>query len=110
MLLLTYSWEDCKELLLSRNFFESLRFFDRDNVPVHKLHKLEKMVIKKTSLDSVEYGSKAAVPLCMWLAALVDYHKTKMVVQPFRDRLAEAEKTLIEVSGSQQEFRLPSLT
>ena len=94
---LSISWEDCKQLLLSHNFFESLRFFDRDNVPKHKLQKLEKMVTKRSELVSVQHGSRAVVPICLWVEALVDYHKAKMVVEPYRDRLTEAEGILMDV-------------
>ena len=94
---LSISWEDCKQLLLSHNFFESLRFFDRDNVPKHKLQKLEKMVTKRSELVSVQHGSRAVVPICLWVEALVDYHKAKMVVQPYRERLTEAERILMDV-------------
>ncbi len=91
-------WEDCKQLLLSQNFFESLKFFDRDNVPKRKLKTLEKMITKNSDLGLIEHGSKAAVPLHMWVKALVDYHKAKMAVQPSREELAEAERTLGDVS------------
>lgn len=91
-------WDDCKQLLLSQNFFESLRFFDRDNVPRRKLKALEKMIVKNSDLESVEHGSRAAVPLHMWITALVDYHKAKVAVQPSRVRLANAERTREDVS------------
>ena len=37
--------------MLSANFFESLRFFDKDNVPVHKLEKIEKLLTKESDLS-----------------------------------------------------------
>ena len=100
------SWEDCKQLLLSHNFFESLRFFDRDNVPRHKLQKLERIIAKKSELTSVERGSHAVVPICLWVQALVDYHRAKMVVQPYRERLAEAERTLLDVRLHEFKFNV----
>ena len=45
------SWEDCKQLMLSVNFFESLRFFDKDNVPVHKVQKIEKLLAEESNLS-----------------------------------------------------------
>ena len=94
-----YRWDDCKQLLLSHNFFESLKFFDRDHVPRSKLSKLKKMIVHSSKFEALEQGSKAVVPLCMWLTALVDYHQAKMSVQPFRKKLAEAERTLMDVSA-----------
>ncbi len=96
--LLYCRWEDCKQLLLSRNFFESLKFFDRDNVPKRKLKTLERMFTKNHDLELVEHGSKAVVPLHMWVTALVDYHRAKMAVQPSKRKLADAERTLVDVS------------
>ena len=93
-------WEDCKQLLLSPNFFVSLRFFDKDNVPKRKLQRLERMIDKSSKFELLGHGSQAVVSLCMWLNALVDYHHAKMAVQPFREQLAEAEKTLMDVSNS----------
>lgn len=93
-----HRWDDCKQLLLSPNFFENLRFFDKDNVPKRKLQQLEKMIIKHSKFEAFGVGSFAVVSLCSWLNALIDYHHAKMAVQPFREKLAEAERTLLEVS------------
>ena len=92
-----HSWEDCKQLLLSQKFFESLRFFDRDNIPIAKLRKLESAIVQSTKFESVEHGSMAVVPLCAWLVALVDYHHARAEVKPFEEKLSEAEQTLAEV-------------
>ncbi len=83
---------------MSHKFMESLRFFDRDNVPKRKLHQLEKMLERSAKLDVIQEGSKAAVPLSMWLHALIDYHKSKSAVEPFKIKLIEAEKTLKNVN------------
>ena len=37
--------------MLSVNFFESLRFFDKDNVPVDKLEKVEKLLAQDSNLS-----------------------------------------------------------
>ena len=93
-----YRWEDCKQLLLTPKFFESLKFFDRDNVPLRKLRRLEKMINRSAKFEYLDQGSQAIVPVCTWLTALVDYHYAKMAVQPYRDRLRKAETTLMDVS------------
>ena len=66
-------------------------------MPKHKLQKLAKMVTKRSELASVQHGSHAVVPICLWVEALVDYHKAKMVVQAYRERLTEAERILMDV-------------
>ena len=37
--------------MLSVNFFESLRFFDKDSVPVVKLKKIEKLLAQEPNLS-----------------------------------------------------------
>ena len=66
-------------------------------MPVSKLRRLEKMIDRNSKFEDMGQGSRAIVPLCMWLIALVDYHYTKMAIQPYKDRLVEAEETLMEV-------------
>lgn len=46
-----FSWSDCQQLMLSQHFFESLRFFDKDNVPQSKLDKLEKLLTDEQKLS-----------------------------------------------------------
>lgn len=77
-----------------------MKFFDRDNVSSRKLRRLEKMINRNAKFEDLDHGSRAIVPVCTWLIALVDYHYAKMAVQPYRDRLKEAERTLVDVSCS----------
>lgn len=67
-------------------------------MPLRKLRRLEKMINRHSKFEDLEQGSQAIVPLCTWLIALVDYHYAKMAVQPYKDRLVEAERTLMDVS------------
>ena len=96
-MLLLFSWEECQQLLMTSKFLESLRFFDRDNVPGHKVRKLEKMIGESTNFGSITYGSKATEPLSRWLHALVDYHKVTMATEPLKKKLTLAEGTLTNV-------------
>ncbi len=93
-------WEDCQQLLISPNFFENLRFFDKDNVPKRKLHRLNKIISRHSKFEMLAQGSQAVISLCSWLNALIDYHNTKTAVQPFRESLAKAEKTLLDVRAN----------
>ena len=102
-----HRWEDCKQLLLAPKFFESLKFFDRDNVPLRKLRRLEKLISRNSKFGDLDQGSQAIVPVCTWLIALVDYHYAKMAVQPYKDRLKEAERTLMDVSFKNVVYSIP---
>lgn len=85
---------------MTHNFLESLKFFDRDTIPIDKVHKLEEMVNQTMRFEGVRCVSGAAVPIGMWLSALVDYHKVMMAVEPLRTKLRVAEETLINVNNS----------
>ena len=97
------SWEDCQQLLLTRNFFKHLKFFDRDNVPKGKVKYLKKMIAGKR-LDSacVVRGSKAALSISSWLKALAAYHSTREVMLPHEKELKRAKESLREVSDSRE--------
>ena len=66
-------------------------------MPLFKLRRLERMINRTSKFGEMEHGSQAVVPLCEWLVALVDYHHAKMAVKPYKDRLVDAEKTLMDV-------------
>ena len=85
--------------MLSQNFFESLRFFDKDNVSSSKLRWLEKRLEgkEKLSLAYVGQASRAAVPLLMWLVALLDYRRTTQELKPHKLKQEEAERVLRQV-------------
>lgn len=53
------SWEECKQLLLSPNFFESLKFFDKDSVPRPKLRQLKAMLKSPAwRVESLQHASR----------------------------------------------------
>ena len=52
-------WEECKLLLLSPNFFESLKFFDKDHIPRQKLRQLKVMLKSPLWRDeTLQHSSK----------------------------------------------------
>ena len=85
--------------MLSQNFFESLRFFDKDHVSQSKLKWLCKKLEGKRNMSPSQVGqaSRAVVPLLKWLIALLDYHKLKHEMAPDQQKLDVAEKTLAQV-------------
>ncbi len=84
---------------MSDKFLESLTFFDRDHIPKHKVRRLEKVLIENSKFEAIKNISKAAVPLCTWLTALLDYHKVTMTIEPPKKEQKTAEETLTHVSS-----------
>ena len=82
--------------MLSQNFFDSLRFFDKDSVNQKKLNYLKQVLHgqKRSGINKISRVSQAMVPLLMWIAAIVDYHKAKAFVQPYRNEVKKVEVTL----------------
>lgn len=91
-------WEECKQLLMTRRFLESLKFYDRDHIPERKVLRLKEMVSKNMRFEGIETGSKAVHSLRMWVNALLAYHKVMMVVEPLKGRLKSADHTLANVN------------
>ncbi len=83
---------------MTRRFLESLRFYDRDNIPEQKVRILKKIVAKNMKFEGLEYGSKAVRPLCTWINALLAYHSVMKIVEPLKAKHKLAEQTLANVS------------
>ena len=58
-------WEECKQLLLTPNFFESLKFFDRDGVPRSKLRQLRTTLRSPLwRVDTLQHASRYILIYC----------------------------------------------
>ena len=85
---------------MAHNFLESMRFFDRDRIPKQKVQRLEKVIRETSRFKDIGLASRAAIPLGMWISALLDYHKVITAVEPLKEKLRVAEETLLNVSNS----------
>ena len=82
---------------MSHKFIDSLKFFDRDKLPVVKLRKLKCAIYECIDPEALKAGSKAILPIYKWLNALVDYHLIMKKIEPLKRKLKVAEDTLGEV-------------
>jgi hypothetical protein len=80
------------------NFLVSLKFYDRDHLSKSKVRRLEQIIRENSQFAGIETVSRAAVPLTMWLKALLNYHGVIMAVEPLKKELKTAEETLTNVS------------
>ena len=79
-------------------FFQSLQFYDKDNLSSTKVHRLQKMLKPRIwKEERIERGSRAAVSLAMWVSALLHYHQARSAIKPLQARLAAVEKVLDKV-------------
>jgi dynein heavy chain, axonemal len=99
-------WETAKRILGDVNFMRSLEDYNRDNIPDGVIRKLRRYIDDPNfQPDAVAKQSHAAMSLCMWVRAIDVYHGVVKVVQPKRERLAEAEVQLERANEALQSKR-----
>ena len=88
-------WETSKKMLNDMNFLDSLRTFDKDNIPPEIIKAL-RPIIEREDFDpkKILKVSKAAFGLCSWVRAMEVYDRVAKVVGPKKAALAEAEGQL----------------
>ena len=91
------SWNASKKMMQNvDSFLRSLKEFDKDNVPVNCVEKVEKDYISDPGFtaDNIRSKSGAAAGLCAWVINICRYFRIYEVVAPKRAKLAEANKKL----------------
>jgi dynein heavy chain len=100
-------WEPAqKELLNDTHFLQNLMDYDKDNIPLEVMAKVEPYA----ALDDfqpkvVQKGSVAAAGLCKWVHAMVIYDKVAKVVAPKKIALAGAQESLASATAMLNEKR-----
>eukprot|EP00795_Rhopilema_esculentum_P000293 gene293-9945_t len=89
-------WAASKKLLGDMKFLESLKEFDKDNVPSKVIQKIrEKYTSNKDFHPSlIKNVSSACEGLCSWVRAIEVYDRVAKLVAPKRKRLEQAEGEL----------------
>lgn len=74
-------WLAAKKLLGDMKFLESLKEYDKDNIPVAVMTKIRSTYIKNPEFDPavIKNVSSAAEGLCKWVRALEVYDKVAKV-------------------------------
>lgn len=99
-------WESSKKMLMDSDFLQSLRVYDKDNIPVKIIEKIRPYVANpEFEPNKILQASKAAYGLCCWVRAMEAYDRVAKVVEPKKQKLAESEAEL-EVSCRKLEFIL----
>lgn len=91
-------WGEAKKLISQMDFMDSLKNYDKDNIPVKTIKKVKKYYDDpRFTADGVKAVSSAAMCLCMWVRAMVVYDKVAKSIEPKKAALAEAEGQLANV-------------
>lgn len=93
-------FETAKRYLLNdtRELLDLLMTYDKDNISVKSIRKLEDAVLKNENftLEVVERCSHATKFLYQWVTAMVTYNKVYVETEPLRIKLEEMRKIVEE--------------
>ena len=89
-------WIPGQRMMGDIKFLDSLRAFDKDNVPQHIMEKIRIKYINMELFDpnNVKKVSTACEGLCRWVHAIEVYDRVIKIVSPKKAKLAEAETEL----------------
>jgi len=95
-------WGPSKKLLGDMKFLDSLRTFDKDNIPPANIKIIRDKFIPDPEFvpDKIRSASTAAEGLCKWVIAIEAYDRVAKVVAPKKAALKVAEGELAEAMGS----------
>ncbi|KAH9505438.1 Dynein heavy chain 3, axonemal, partial [Bulinus truncatus] len=91
-------WPAAKKMLGDLKFLESLKEYDKDNIPAPVIKKIRDRYINNKEFDPsiIKNVSSACEGLCKWVKAIDVYDSVFKVVAPKRESLAAAEAVLSE--------------
>ncbi|KAJ3118419.1 Dynein heavy chain 7, axonemal [Phlyctochytrium bullatum] len=89
-------WKSSLKMLGDPKFLESLKTFDKDDIPAHVIKKIRTTYIPNPEFkpEKVRNASSAAEGLCNWIIAMESYDRVAKVVAPKQIALAHAEEEL----------------
>ncbi|XP_071486244.1 dynein axonemal heavy chain 3-like [Diadema antillarum] len=100
-------WPAAKRMLGDLKFLESLKEYDKDNIPAPTIKKIRDGYINNPDFNPevVKKVSSACEGLCSWVRAVEVYDRVAKVVAPKRARLQDAESRLAEQQAHLNEKR-----
>jgi dynein heavy chain len=97
-------WDSAKKLLTNAGFMDSLKTYDKDNIPASYIKKIKKYTaMEEMAVDNVKKVSKAATSLCMWVHAMDVYSDVAKEVEPKKARLEEMNQMLASANATLKE-------
>ncbi|XP_068431186.1 dynein axonemal heavy chain 3 isoform X2 [Clinocottus analis] len=89
-------WGPSKKLLGDLKFLESLKAYDKDNIPAANIKKIRDKFVDNPDFQPsiIKNVSSACEGLCKWVRALEVYERVAKVVAPKKERLKLAEDEL----------------
>ncbi|KAJ3086325.1 Dynein heavy chain 7, axonemal, partial [Quaeritorhiza haematococci] len=100
-------WKTSLKMLGDPKFLESLKTFDKDDIPAHVIKKIRTTYIPNPEFkpEKVRNASSAAEGLCNWIIAMEAYDRVAKIVAPKQIALAHAEAELAQTMAGLSEKR-----
>ena len=94
-------WGPAKKLLGDMKFLQSLKDYDKDNIPPKLIKQIREKYVPNPDFDPVKIrgASIACEGLCRWVRAMEAYDRVAKVVAPKKIKLKEAEGELKEAQA-----------
>ncbi|XP_013163033.1 PREDICTED: dynein heavy chain 12, axonemal [Papilio xuthus] len=98
-------WGPSKRILGDMGFLDSLKNFDKDNIPIATMQKIRKEYLSHKDFKPhiIAKASTAAEGLCKWIIAMDMYDAVAKVVAPKKAKLEAAEKEFAETMAILEE-------
>nr|XP_019946415.1 PREDICTED: dynein heavy chain 3, axonemal [Paralichthys olivaceus] len=89
-------WGPSKKLLGDLKFLESLKTYDKDNIPAAHIKKIRDKFINNSEFEPsvIKNVSSACEGLCKWVRAMEVYERISKIVAPKKESLKLAEEEL----------------
>lgn len=89
-------WGPSKKLLGDLKFLESLKAYDKDNIPPQNIKKIRDKFVDNPEFQPsiIKNVSSACEGLCKWVRAMEVYERVAKVVAPKKEKLKLAEEEL----------------
>ncbi|XP_051969464.1 dynein axonemal heavy chain 3 [Xyrauchen texanus] len=89
-------WGPSKKVLGDMKFLESLKTFNKDNIPAANIKKIREKFVDHPDFQPsiIKSVSSACEGLCKWVRAMEVYERVAKVVAPKKERLQSAEAEL----------------
>ena len=86
-------WKQSLGLLNDKNFLETLKNYDKDNIPTKVIARIREKYTSNEDFtpEKAANASAAAEGLCKWVCAMDEYEKVSRLVKPKQEALAEAQ-------------------
>ncbi|XP_063619962.1 dynein axonemal heavy chain 12-like [Cydia splendana] len=98
-------WGPSKRILGDMSFLESLKNYDKDNIPIETMKKIRKDYLSNKDFKPhiIAKASTAAEGLCKWIIAMDMYDAVAKVVAPKKAKLNAAEKEFADTMAILEE-------